>query len=47
MTNMSQNIDIQNTTRIDALFERISALIEQTRNVVVYTAKSAEARKTR
>ena len=26
---MSQNIDIQNTTRIDALFERISVLIEQ------------------
>lgn len=35
MTNMSQNIDIQNTTRIDALFERISALIEQTRNVSI------------
>ena len=44
MTNMSQNIDIQNTTRIDALFERISALIEQARNVVVYTAKSAEVK---
>ena len=35
MTNMSQNIDIQNTTRIDTLFERISALIEQTRNVSI------------
>ena len=44
MTNMSQNIDIQNTTRIDALFERISSLIEQARNVVVYTAKSAEVK---
>lgn len=44
MTNMSQNIEIQDTTRIDALFERISALIEQARNVVVYTAKSAEVK---
>ena len=28
---MSQNIEIQDTSRIDALFERISALIEQAR----------------
>ena len=41
---MSQNIEIQDSTRIDALFERISALIEQARNVVVYTAKSAEVK---
>ena len=44
MNNMSQNIEIQDTTQIDALFERISALIEQARNVVVYTAKSAEVK---
>ena len=41
---MAQNIEIQDSTRIDALFERISALIEQARNVVVYTAKSAEVK---
>ena len=42
--NMSQNIEIQDTSRIDALFERISALIEQARNVVVSTAKVAEVK---
>ena len=41
---MSQYSEIQDSTRIDALFERISALIEQARNVVVYTAKSAEVK---
>ena len=41
---MAQNIEIQDSTRIDALFERISALLEQARNVVVYTAKSAEVK---
>ena len=41
---MSQNIEIQDTSRIDALFERISALIEQARNVVVSTVKVAEVK---
>ena len=41
---MSKNNEIQETTRIDALFERISALIEQARNVVVCTAKAAEVK---
>ena len=36
--------DIQEATRIDALFERISTLIEQARNVVVHTAKTAEVK---
>ena len=41
---MSQNTEIQDASRIDALFERISALIEQARNVVVCTAKVAEVK---
>lgn len=41
---MAKNDEIQETTRIDALFERISALIEQSRSVVVYTAKAAEVK---
>ena len=41
---MTQKNEIQETARIDALFERISALIEQTRNVVVNTAKAAEVK---
>ena len=41
---MAKNDEIQETTRINALFERISALIEQSRSVVVYTAKAAEAK---
>lgn len=41
---MSQNIEIQDANRIDALFERISALIEHARNVVVCTAKLAEVK---
>ena len=41
---MAQKNEIQETARIDALFERISALIEQTRNVVVNTAKAAEVK---
>ena len=41
---MAKNDEIQETTRINALFERISALIEQSRNVVVYTAKAAEVK---
>jgi len=39
---MSQNIEIQDVTRIDALFERISALIEQARQRVVTTINIAE-----
>ena len=39
---MSQNIEIQDVTRIDALYERISALIEQTRQRVVTTINIAE-----
>ena len=39
---MSQNIEIQDITRIDALFERISALIEQARQRVVTTINIAE-----
>ena len=38
---MSQNIEIQDITRIDALFERISALIEQARKRVVTTINIA------
>lgn len=41
---MAQKNEIQETARIDALFERISALIEQARNVVVNTAKAAEVK---
>ncbi len=41
---MEQKNEIQGTARIDALFERISALIEQARNVVVNTAKAAEVK---
>lgn len=41
---MAQKNGIQETARIDALFERISALIEQARNVVVNTAKAAEVK---
>jgi predicted nuclease of restriction endonuclease-like (RecB) superfamily len=41
---MEQKNEIQETARIDALFERISALIEQARNVVVNTAKAAEVK---
>lgn len=41
---MAKNSQIQETARIDALFERISALIEQARNVVVCTAKAAEVK---
>lgn len=41
---MVQKNEIQETARIDALFERISALIEQARNVVVNTAKAAEVK---
>lgn len=41
---MTQKNEIQETARIDALFERISALIEQARNVVVNTAKAAEVK---
>ena len=39
---MSQNIEIQDVTRIDALYERISALIEQARQRVVTTINIAE-----
>lgn len=39
---MSQNIEIQDTSRIDALFERISALIEQARQRVATTINIAE-----
>jgi predicted nuclease of restriction endonuclease-like (RecB) superfamily len=41
---MAKNSEIQETARIDALFERISALIEQARTVVVCTAKAAEVK---
>ena len=41
---MAQKNEIQETARIDALFERISGLIEQARNVVVNTAKAAEVK---
>ena len=40
--NMSQNIEIQDASRIDALFERISALIEQARQRVATTINIAE-----
>ena len=39
---MSQKNEIQEATRIDALFERISELIEQARRRVVTTANIAE-----
>lgn len=39
---MSQNIEIQDASRIDALFERISALIEQARQRVATTINIAE-----
>ncbi len=39
---MAQHNDIQETARIDALFERISGLIEQTRKHVVTAANIAE-----
>lgn len=39
---MAQHNDIQETVRIDALFERISGLIEQTRKHVVTAANIAE-----
>ena len=39
---MSQNIEIQEESRIDALFERISALIEQARQRVATTINIAE-----
>ena len=39
---MAQHNDIQETARIDALFERISGLIEQTRKYVVTAANIAE-----
>ena len=39
---MSQKNEIQETTRINALFERISELIEQARRRVVTTANIAE-----
>ena len=41
---MAQKNELQETARIDALFERISALIEQARSVVVNTAKAAEVK---
>lgn len=39
---MSQNIEIQDASRIDALFERISVLIEQARQRVATTINIAE-----
>ena len=39
---MSQNIETQNSSRIDALFERISTLLEQARQRVATTINIAE-----
>lgn len=41
---MAKNSEIQETARINALFERISTLIEQARHVVVCTAKATEVK---